>query len=41
VAIVVGILVTSVCVIAAKSIGRRVPAEAEEAVVPRAAPAAG
>jgi PTS system fructose-specific IIC component len=42
VAIVVGILVTSVCVIAAKSIGRRVPAEgeAEEAVVPRAAPAA-
>ncbi len=42
VAIVVGILVTSACVIAAKSIGRRVPAEAEEeAVVPRAAPAAG
>jgi fructose PTS system EIIBC or EIIC component len=38
VAIVVGILVTSVCVIAAKSIGRRVPAEAEEeAVVPGAA----
>jgi PTS system fructose-specific IIC component len=41
VAIVLGILVTSACVIAAKSIGRRVPAEAEEeAVVPRAAAAA-
>jgi fructose PTS system EIIBC or EIIC component len=38
VAIIIGILVTSVCVIAAKSIGRRVPAEAEEeAVVPGAA----
>ena len=38
-AIVAGVLVTAVCVIAAKSIGRRAPAEVE--APPEAATAAG